>query len=433
MKSKIIIALLAVVTLMSCNNNKSKNSEPGEHTEKEGPEGVVLLNPQQREALDLELGTFQMRNLTTMVKTNGEMQVPPASSAEVTAVIGGNVRDIRVFHGDKVRRGQTLAILEHPDYIKLQEDFAELASRLEFLEMEYERQKELFENNVGAGREFQQVKSEYNSAKAKYQGLKARLQLLHLSPEKVKEGEISNSVPIVSPINGYVNEIDVKVGTYAGAQDMLFEITDNSEIHADFLVYENDVHLLEKGQKVHFTAANIPDKELTATIFAIGQEFEANARAVHVHASLDETVPGLIPGMYISGHILTDENYTRTLPNDAIVSEGTKSYIFVLDEEATEAEHGHEVNHADEDEHAHDETHAEESDEEHARHEEGTHEGEGDEVMAFRMVEVVAGLQDEGYTEVKLLNPLPDDTQIVMNTAYYLLSDLKKDEAGDDD
>ncbi|MDX9776271.1 MAG: hypothetical protein RBT40_10030, partial [Petrimonas sp.] len=86
MKSKIIIALLAVVTLMSCNNNKSKNSEPGEHTENEGPEGVVLLNPQQREALDLELGTFQMRNLTTMVKTNGEMQVPPASSAEVTAV-----------------------------------------------------------------------------------------------------------------------------------------------------------------------------------------------------------------------------------------------------------------------------------------------------------------------------------------------------------
>ncbi|MDD3105695.1 MAG: efflux RND transporter periplasmic adaptor subunit [Bacteroidales bacterium] len=421
MKSKIIIALLAVVTLMSCNNNKSKNSEPGEHTENEGPEGVVLLNPQQREALDLELGTFQMRNLTTMVKTNGEMQVPPASSAEVTAVIGGNVRDIRVFHGDKVRRGQTLAILEHPDYIKLQEDFAELASRLEFLEMEYERQKELFENNVGAGREFQQVKSEYNSAKAKYQGLKARLQLLHLSPEKVKEGEISNSVPIVSPINGYVNEIDVKVGTYAGAQDMLFEITDNSEIHADFLVYENDVHLLEKGQKVHFTAANIPDKELTATIFAIGQEFEANARAVHVHASLDETVPGLIPGMYISGHILTDENYTRTLPNDAIVSEGTKSYIFVLDEQATEAEHGHEENHAGE------------SDEEHGEHSGETQEGENNEVMAFRMVEVITGLQDEGYTEIKLLNPLPDDTQIVMNAAYYLLSDLKKDEAGDDD
>jgi cobalt-zinc-cadmium efflux system membrane fusion protein len=155
MKSKIIIALLAVVTLMSCNSNKNENSETGEQAEHEGPEGVVMLNELQREALDLKLGSFSMRNLTTMVKTNGEMQVPPANSAEVTAVIGGNVRDIKVFQGDKVRRGQTLAILEHPDYIKLQEDFAELASRLEFLEMEYERQKELFENNVGAGREFQ--------------------------------------------------------------------------------------------------------------------------------------------------------------------------------------------------------------------------------------------------------------------------------------
>ena len=247
------------------------------------------------------------------------------------------------------------------------------------------------------------------------------MQLLHLSPEKVNDGEISNSVPIISPINGYVNEIRVKVGTYAGAQDMLFEITDNSEIHADFLVYEKDVHLLEKGQKVHFTMSNLPEKELTATIFAIGQEFEANARAVQVHARLNETVPGLIPGMYISGHIDTDENFTRTLPNDAIVSEGTKSYIFVLDKEATEAEHGHE------------ETHAQESDEEHGEHKEDTQEDENNEAMAFRMVEVVTGLQDGGYTEVKLLNPMPEDTQVVLNAAYFLLADLKKDEAGDDD
>lgn len=40
-------------------------------------------------------------------------------------------------------KGQTLAILEHPDYITLQEEFAETANRLEFLEQEFERQKEL--------------------------------------------------------------------------------------------------------------------------------------------------------------------------------------------------------------------------------------------------------------------------------------------------
>ena len=324
---------------MSCN---TKNKTPGESEEHEehGPEGVVLLNENQREALNLKLGTFQMRNLTTVVKTNGQLEVPPSASADITAVIGGNVKEIKVFHGDRVINGQLLAILEHPDYIALQENFAEVANRLEFLEQEFERQKELFENNVGAGRDFQQAKAEYNTEKAKYEGLKSRMQLLNLSPEKVMKGEISNTININSPINGFVNEVNIKVGSYVDAKDILLEITDNTAIHADFMVYEKDVHLVKEGQKVHFTVSNRPDEELTATVFAIGKEFEANSRAVHIHADIDEKVSGLISGMYISGHLHTDEKFTRTLPNDAIVTEGTKSYIFIQVNEALE-EHGH--------------------------------------------------------------------------------------------
>ena len=133
------------------------------------------------------------------------MEVPPSSIADITAIIGGNVKEIRVFHGDKVKKGQVLAVLEHPDYISLQEEFSEIANKLEFLEKEYNRQKELFENNVGAGKDYQQVKSEYNTAKSRYEGLKSRLHLLNLSTENVKNGSISNTIRIISPINGYVN------------------------------------------------------------------------------------------------------------------------------------------------------------------------------------------------------------------------------------
>ncbi len=430
MKTKIFLALLAVVTLMSCNSNKKENSEAGEHAEHEGPEGVVMLNELQREALNLQLGNFQMRNLTTLVKTNGQLEVPPAASADVTAIIGGNVKEIKVFHGDKVNKGQALAILEHPDYIVLQEEFAETANKLEFLEQEYARQKELFENNVGAGKDFQQVKSEYNTAKARYEGLKSRLQLLNLSPDKVKEGSISNTISILSPINGFVNDVNIKVGTYVDAKDQLLSITDNREIHADFMVYENDVHLIENGQKVDFTVSNRPGEELSATIFAIGKEFEPNTRAVHIHARLDKNPGNLIPGMYVSGHIHTDENNTRTLPNNAVVAEGTKSYIFILDESVEAEEHeGHEHEAVAENEEGH-EGHDHEAEENHEEHEgEAGHEDEnGGHVMAFRMVEVITGKQDGGYTEIKLLSPLADDTQIVMNAAYYLLAEMKKEE-----
>jgi len=396
MKIKIYILALIAGTLMAC-NSEDGHSEKAEEYEEHGAEGVVVLNKKQREALNLELGSFQNRNLTTVVKINGELTVPPSAKADITAMIGGFVKEILVFHGDKVTKGQTLAILEHPDYISLQENFLISASKLKYLEQEYNRQKKLYENNVGAGKDYEQIKSKLSVERARYESLRLRLKLLNLSPEKVIGGVISNTIKIVSPIKGYINDIDIKVGTYVDSKDKLFEVTDNSALHADFVVYENDVHLVSDGQKIHFNVSNKPGEDIEAKVFAIGKEFEPNTRAIHIHADIIGTHTGLIPRMYITGHLHTDENYTNTLPNDAIVTEGTKSYIFIL------------VNN-ESDDHDHSNMEAE------------------DEHMSFKMVEVITGRKDDRFTEVFLINSLPEDTQVVTVGAYYLLSDLNKEE-----
>ncbi len=405
MKTKTIIFItifLSIFILTSCNSGSNADAGKLEEHEEHGQEGIVFLNEKQEEALNLKLGSFEMRNLTTVVKTNGQLSVSPSDIAEVTAVIGGNVKYIKVFEGDKIRRGQVLAVLEHPDYISLQEDFAEKANNLKFAEQEYLRQKELFENNVGAGKDFQKAKSEYNTAKAKYNGLKARLTLLNISTEKVLEGNITSTINIVSPINGFVNEIFIKRGTYADAATKLFEITNNNAIHADFVIYEKDVQLLKNGQTVHFTISGRPEEEFTATIFAIGKEFNSDIRAVNIHTKIKEDASRLIPGMYVSGHLHTDKRMTKTLPNDAIVSEGTKDYIFILNETLKPEHHEH----------------GEEDDE---------HE-ELESVKAFKQIEVIIGQTDDGYSEVKLIEELPKNTKIVLNAAYYLLADMKKEE-----
>jgi len=399
MKKKIYIVLIALATItsfVSCNSNNA-NTESEEHEQNEkGEEGVVILNEAQQKALNLKTGHFEMRNLTTVVKINGQLAVAPENKAGVTAIIGGNVKEFEVFQGDQVKKGQILAVLEHPDYITLQEEFATVSNNLEFLKQEHERQKELFENNAGAGKDYQKAKSEYNNAKVKYEGLKSRLLLLHLSPERVKQGKISNIINIISPISGYVNSVNIMVGIYVDAKTKMFELADNSKIHADFKVYEKDVPLLQIGQKIHFTVSNKEDKEYTAEIFAIGKQFDNDSRSVHIHANILGNKTRLIPGMYIDGHLHTDKSYVKTVPNDAIVTEGVKSFIFVVDDNAGENEED----------------------------EEGT---------AFKMVEVIKGQSDDDYTAVTLKEELPDNTKIVLNSAYYLFSDLGKDELGDDD
>ncbi|MFB6318998.1 efflux RND transporter periplasmic adaptor subunit [Saccharicrinis sp. FJH54] len=371
----------------ACGPVQKENHEEEHHHQ---AEGVVLLTKQQQNALGLKLGHIQMRNLTTVVKTNGQLMVPPSGSAEVTALFGGNVKEIAVFHGDKVKKGQLLARLIHPDYITIQENFAEAASNLEFQKKELERQQELYDNNVGSGKALQQATSNFNITKAKYEGLKSRLDLLNIDPDDVLNGKISGSIRILSPINGFVNQINIKSGSYVDARDIMFEITDNADIHADFLVYEKDVPRVKPGQKIHFDVANQTGKEYLATIFAVGKVFEPETRAVHIHATLDEPDESLIPGLYISGHIHTDAQSTPALPNDAIVSEGTKSFIFIKANEDGDS-------------------HEEESTE-------------------FKMIEVVAGRQDGDFTAIKLIDSVPENAEVVLNAAYYLLADMNKEE-----
>lgn len=391
--------LIAISALIVCNSCGRKNNEIHDEASHDSHQGVVTLSEQQTKAIDLKLGTFETRPMTTIVRTNGQLEVPPSGSADVSAVIGGNVKEILVFHGDKVRKGQPMVVLEHQDYITLQQEFAEVASNLEFLENDYIRQKELSDNNVGSLKSMQQAKADYNTARAKYHGLKSRLELINIDPGKVLEGNISRQIIVISPINGFVNDVKVKLGTHVGPSDVLFSVSNNNEIHADFMVYEKDIHLLKPGQKINFSVANRPGEDLSATIFAIGKEFEPNLRAVHIHARLDQNTDNLIPGMYVSGHIHSNVNYSSTLPEDAVVKDGSKSYIFIRDE--------HEDHDPEKD--TIPETHVEFP-------------------MSFRMVEVITGQTDDGFIEVKLVDSIPENVEIVLNAAYYLLADMKKEE-----
>jgi len=468
MKTKILILFAAINFIFACNNTQKNHTENSGHEEHDEhlQKGMVKLNQKQEEALGLKLGMFEMRNLTTVIKTNGQLEVPPSGTADITALMGGNVRKIKVFHGDKVKKGQILAILEHPDFITIQEEYSNVLHNLNFLEQDYKRQKELFENNAGAGKDYQKAKSVYNIAKSKLNAIKSRLSLMHISAENVEQGNITNRIAIYSPLNGYVTEINIKLGTYVEPKDKMFEITDNSEIHADFMVYEKDVDLIEKGQKVHFNVSNRTEDEHLATIFAVGKEFDDKTRSIHIHAKIDKSNDKLLPGMYVTGHIHTDKRMTKTLPDDAIVTEGTKSYVFILNDNDHEEEGHSEMKHEhDADEHAehnhgdHDDEHDkqmhnegehskmehEHDADEHAEHNHGDHDDHDDHIhkekdhevekhsesndsRIFKMIEIIKGQQDNGYTEVKLIEELPEDTQFVLNAAYYLLADMKKEE-----
>lgn len=389
----ILLSVLLMTGLAACNVNPESKAEEKttEKAEEKATEGLspVLLTLQQMKALNIEADTLGKRDFHGIVEANGQLQVPPQNMASVTAIVGANVSSIRVFLGDKVKKGDVLATLSHPDLLQLQTNYLDNWNRLAYLEKEYQRQKKLYEAQIGSGKAFQKVTADYFALKSNLKSQAAQLRLLQMDPEKIKRGTVYEKVSVISPIDGYVDKINVNIGQFVEPQKQMFKIINNDRIHADLMIFEKDVYKVKVGQKVRFAVASHPDALLTATIFAVGKSFEQNPKAVHVHASFKNRGNGLIPGMYITGRISTDNDFSPALPESAVVTDGGKKYVFTVQKEKTG--------------------------------------------FRFTPVEVVIGQKEDGWNEIKLLNPAKPGTLFAWNGAYYVLSEMKKDETGDDD
>lgn len=402
---KILMLPLVLAIFMGCKEEVKQNGEKKlsnteeTHDHKEGEEheedqegseegDAVHLSELKFNSLGIKVGVLPTRPLSGVVKANGQLEVPPQYEATVTAILGGNVSSIKVIEGDKVRKGQTLAYLSHPDLSQIQTNYIKTYNRMQFLEKEYERQKRLYEEKVGSGKTFQQTESEYQSIKAEVKGYESQLRQLNISASKIRSGEIYEYVPVTSPIAGYIEKVKVQMGQYVASQTPMFEIVDNEHIHADLMVFEKDIHKVKKGQKISFTLESVPGSNLTGEIYSVGKQFEQNPKAVHIHAEINKKEDFLIPGMYINGKIRTGEAPVTALPEDAIIEEGGKPFIFIAQK----------------------------------------HLEDGKVEWELKPLEVRTGITEDGWVEIKLLEPLSEDTQVVFNNAYYLISEMQKSE-----
>jgi cobalt-zinc-cadmium resistance protein CzcA len=437
-KTYILIPLL--IGLFSCSSGQGEEGHE-HHEEEEGhkSEEVHLLQ-QQIDVMGIESGSIQKMNLSTTIKSNGTLELPPQNRASVSTVLGGRVSSIKVIEGDKVSKGQVLALIEHPDYIEIQEEYLTTFNSLKYIEVNYERQKKLHSEGVNADKTFQEIEADYLGTKSRLNSVKAQLQMIGLNISEIETGKIQQFVPIKSPISGYVRLIKVNTGKSVLPQTELFEIVDIDHIHIDLMVYEQDINKVKEGQKVIFTLPSNPDSIYVGRIFAVGKSFEQNPKALRIHAEIDNKNGNLLPGMFVDARIITKKHEVLAVPNDAIVSDEGLSYIFVKIEKSEEHhdenghdshDNGHDDHDEGEDHHDHGEDHHDnDKEEDHHDHGEDEHShGEGDELI-FKKVEVSIGTTDIGFTEIVPVDKLSENPVIIVKGAYYLLAEMKKGEGG---
>ncbi len=399
-KSSVVLMLIAlgIYSCQSQNGNKGGKEQANETAAKQNAgikTGEVDLSQKQFDAMGIQLGNVEQRNLSDIVKTNGFIILPPQLKADVSTFMGGVVKSVNVIAGDQVKKGQVLAMLESPDYIQLQEDYLKAKSNLSFLEKDYARQKEMLSANATSQKMYQQTTDNYNSTKATVLSLQNKLKLLGISINDLENGQMVSAIPVLSPLNGYVQKVNINVGKFVDPALQMFEIINNSELLIDLQVYQQDIGKVKPGQKVYFSLPDQNSAQSEATVFAIDRGFDNATKAITVHAKvLRNGRTDLFPGIYVQAYIEVGNKRANAVPSDAIYKDGETENVFLLSQIKIEG---------------------------------------GSKNYIFLPVEVKAGVSDEGYTAVSFLDSIPPNAKLVTKGTYYIVSEKNKGESIEQD
>ncbi|MDV4116293.1 efflux RND transporter periplasmic adaptor subunit [Elizabethkingia anophelis] len=319
------VLLLAVLAFSQCKNKSADAEKPTAKAEN----NVVILTDAQLKNAPVTTTQLSDRNIATQLKLNGKIDVPPQSLVSVSVPLGGYLKNTKLLPGMQVKKGEVIAELEDPQYIRLQQDYLQAKSKLHFAQLDYNRQKNLNESQAASDKVMQQAQAEMAGQQIQLNALAQQLRLININPDKLSTGTIVKSIRIYSTINGFVSKVNVNIGKYVNPSEVLFELINPDDIHLNLRVYEKDISHLKIGQQVIAYTNNDPGKKIPAEIILISKDIGMDGTA-DVHCHFHQYDKGLLPGMYMNAVIELQSTFSQALPEESIVDFEGKSYVFAV-------------------------------------------------------------------------------------------------------
>jgi len=378
------VFILSMTASLVCCTNGGKQKAEAKETEVL-PEDVVEMRSDQIKLANIEMGAIEIRSIGNILKVSGIVSVSPQSIATVCMPLGGFIENTSLLPGYPVKKGQTLAVIGNQEFVDIQQNYLEARNKLIFTEADFKRHSDLYKNDVYSEQNLQQVTMEYKNMKALVKSLEQKLILIGIDPGKLNEDNISSTVNIVSPINGFLKAVNVNTGKYVSSTDVLFEIVNNDKLFLELVLFEKDADKVSAGQKLKFFINN-ESEEHEAVVTQTGKSVSED-KTLRVYATVTSFCKNILPGMYVNAYIEESDNKVTALPSESVVSFDDKDYIFAFKADKEEA---------------------------------------GNSFTEYRMIEVRKGISESGYTEIKLPEGFNINTEkIVIKGAYNLLSAKK--------
>lgn len=289
----------------------------------------VKLTDEQIKNLGIELGRLKSITDLPLFDAFAQVTIPPKNDYIVSTLYAGLIKQIKVTVGDKVKKGQILAIINSPELLKLQQQHLKAVNDLQLSKAEFLRDKKLFNEGVISDRRWLKTEMSHQVYQSYVDETRQLLSAIGFSSRQVRNLEskhsISNQLNIVSPISGVVLERQVKAGQSADALSPLFRVADLRQLWLDISIPQQRISELNIGDRITILGVDI-----NAKIFILGQHVDQQTQTVLARAAIEGDVKNLRAGQVLSVKInKMNDALMFQIPSTALIKSKGINYVFV--------------------------------------------------------------------------------------------------------
>ena len=267
------------------------------------------------------------RPVSTRLTVPGIVESDPAVTAAVLPALSGRVQELRVALGDRVTRGQVLAVIDSPDLAQAYDDDTKAADAAALAHRNLERQQQQFRIGVISDRDLDQARSDDNQAQSEYTRTRARLAALGASAEgRSHPGELQ----VRAPVGGSITALSVARGNMINDPTQpLMTIADLGTVWVTALVAEKDVADVSKGQQAEVRLAAYPERVLHGRVAFVSDVIEADSRRDKVRIEFPNPDHALKPNMFATVTLLGPARAEVVVPTSALLMNNDRTSVFV--------------------------------------------------------------------------------------------------------
>lgn len=296
----------------------------------------LSLTPEEAAKAGVKVAALELRPVAASLELTATITANQDRLAHIAPRVSGKLAQVMANLGDRVRAGETLALVDSIEIGTTNAEYLQALSAAELARANLERAEKLNAEQIMSQKDYLAARNAAQQADAVLRAAEDRLRLLGTSTPK--PGSRAQSVyALTAPFAGTVIEKHAILGELATPEKTLFAVADLSSVWIEANLFEKDLSRVKRGAQATVQVTAYPGESFTGRLTYISDTVDRETRTVQARVEVANRDGRLKPGMFATANLQTaDLTDALTVPQNAVVLLEGKSVVFVQEGNAYE-------------------------------------------------------------------------------------------------